>query len=93
MMRTETHWYSMAVDEVLKRLGTRAEGLTTPEVRQRLAEFGPNRLKAAPRRGFLRIFLRQFHNVLIYVLLAASGVTAILHHWADTRGHTGRGGC
>jgi magnesium-transporting ATPase (P-type) len=29
-------------------------------------------------------FLLQFHNVLIYVLLAAAAITALLGHWVDS---------
>src|SRR5690606_32612139 len=29
-------------------------------------------------------FLRQFHNVLIYVMLVAAAITAALAHWVDT---------
>lgn len=28
--------------------------------------------------------MRQFHNVLVYVLLAAAGVTAAIGHWTDS---------
>ncbi len=69
---------------VLRALGTAEGGLTAAEAAARLERFGPNRL--APRRGRtpLARFLLQFHNVLIYVLLAAATVTALLGHWVDT---------
>ncbi|MHB1360921.1 MAG: cation-transporting P-type ATPase [Rhodocyclaceae bacterium] len=42
-------------------------------------------LLAPPKkRGLLLRFLLQFHNVLIYVLLGAAGVTAALGHGVDT---------
>ncbi len=59
-------------------------GLTADEAARRLAEHGPNRLPSASSRGPLLRFLIQFHNVLIYVLLAAAAVTAALQHWIDT---------
>lgn len=59
-------------------------GLTADEAARRLAEHGPNRLPPASSRGPLLRFLIQFHNVLIYVLLAAAAVTAALQHWIDT---------
>ena len=44
---------------------------------------GPNRLPEAKPRSPLLRFLAQFHNLLIYVLLAAALVTALLQHWLD----------
>ena len=60
------------------------QGLSHDEAARRLARHGPNRLTPPKRRGPLLRFLLQFHNVLIYVLLAASVVTALLAHWVDT---------
>jgi magnesium-transporting ATPase (P-type) len=45
---------------------------------------GPNRLPEPPRPGALRRLLRQFHNILIYVLLGAAAITALLGHGVDT---------
>ena len=79
---TEPH--ARSSDACLSALGARPEGLTGAEAARRLAEHGPNRLPEVQGRGpFLR-FLMQFHNVLIYVLLGAAVVTAILQHWVDT---------
>ncbi|MGB6905835.1 MAG: HAD-IC family P-type ATPase, partial [Methyloceanibacter sp.] len=50
----------------------------------RLIQYGLNRLPSAKASSVFLRFLRQFHNVLIYVLLAASLVTASLGHWVDT---------
>lgn len=77
-------WHSLPVEEVLNRVASRSQGLTAEEVERRLAEYGPNRLRPPSRRGPLLRFLAQFHNVLIYVLLVASFVTALLGHWVDS---------
>jgi len=71
-------------DAVLLALASRAQGLTQAEALKRLSAQGLNRLTPAKRRGPLLRFLLQFHNVLIYVLLAAAVVTALLAHWVDT---------
>jgi magnesium-transporting ATPase (P-type) len=79
----ETTWHSLDIDDALARLDASQEGLSRDEARARLAEHGPNRLpESAPRSALMR-FLAQFHNVLIYVLLAAGLVTALLQHWLD----------
>ena len=67
----------------LQAFASSEQGLDTDEAKARLAAFGPNRLPQAPGRGpFLR-FLLQFHNVLIYTLLAAAVLSAALDHWVD----------
>ncbi len=76
-------WHAKGVNTVFTSLETSADGLTKVEAEKRLARYGPNRLaEAKPRNSLLRFFC-QFHNVLIYVLMAASVVTALLEHWLD----------
>ena len=79
----ERPWHALDADVALQAFASSEQGLDTDEVKARLAAFGPNRLPQAPGRGpFLR-FLLQFHNVLIYTLLAAAVLSAALHHWVD----------
>ena len=58
-------------------------GLSADEVIKRVAAHGPNSLTAPPGIGPARRFLLQFHNVLIYVLLAAGAITLLLGHRVD----------
>ena len=84
-MHEDRHpWHGLSAPEALTALNSRHEGLDTKEANTRLMEYGPNRLTPPHRRGpFLR-FLLQFHNILIYVLLASASITALLEHWLDT---------
>ncbi len=59
-------------------------GLDDGEVQVRLKRHGPNCLPAAPRRSLIARLLLQFHNILIYVLLACAGTTALLGEILDT---------
>ncbi len=59
-------------------------GLSHREAAERLAEFGPNVLPAAKAAGLLGRVLRQFRNPLIYVLLVAGGITAVLGEHVDS---------
>src|SRR3569623_1196237 len=68
---------------VCPALHAQPHGLTSAEVAERLDRYGANRLRPPARRGPLRRLLLQFHNVLIYVLLAAAAMTAALAHWVD----------
>ena len=68
----------------LAELNATPAGLSEGEAEARLDRYGPNRLPEPPRRGALTRFLLQFHNILIYVLLASAVITALLAHVVDT---------
>ncbi len=76
-------WHSESATVVQESLDTTPDGLSTEEITNRLAKHGPNQLPEAKIRGPLVRFFCQFHNVLIYVLIIASAVTAMLGHWVD----------
>ncbi len=77
-------WHTQPSADVLSAMQTSRHGLSSQEVADRLTRHGHNRLPPPKRRGpFLR-FLLQFHNLLIYVLLGAAGITALLGHWVDS---------
>ena len=76
-------WHVLSVERVLQDISSSAGGLTTAEVSRRRAQYGPNRLPEPPKRNALKQFLNQFNNVLIYVLLCAAVVTALLADWID----------
>jgi len=80
---TAITWHSKSVKTVFESLATTPDGLSKKEASNRLAEHGPNRLPEPGTRSPLVRFFYQFHNVLIYVLMAASAVTAMLGHWVD----------
>ncbi|MBM4182562.1 MAG: HAD-IC family P-type ATPase, partial [Betaproteobacteria bacterium] len=76
--------HALPAQAVLSALDSPRRGLTGQEAASRLARHGRNLLPPPKRRGPLLRFLLQFHNVLIYVLLAAAVVTAVLGHWVDS---------
>ncbi|MCL7422098.1 MAG: cation-transporting P-type ATPase [Methylobacter sp.] len=78
------NWHSLPTQQVIERLETAQDGLSDHDAQMRLLKFGANRLPQPKTRGPLRRFLAQFHNLLIYVLIAAGVVTALLDHWIDT---------
>ncbi len=70
-------WHTLTPEETLEKLGSREEGLSSEEAERRLAEHGPNQLEEIYKPSKARIFLRQFENYLIIVLLAASAISWI----------------
>ena len=77
-------WHALPSEQVLQKLETAPGGLSEAEAARRLAIHGPNRLRPPQQRGPVVRFLLQFHNVLIYVLLASAAITAALGHAVDT---------
>jgi len=77
-------WHAQDRAAIFSALDSSAKGLSTTAVAERLERYGPNKLSEVKPKGPLVRFLAQFHNMLIYVLLAAAGTTALLEHWIDT---------
>lgn len=76
-------WHTRTGDDVLARLDTHRDGLSTTVAAERRLRFGSNQLPAAARRHPLLRFLAQFNNALIYFLLAACVAAWILGHRVD----------
>lgn len=83
-VQTPSQWHALPVQQALTAVRSTPQGLNQEEAQRRLAEYGANHLTPVKRHGPLLRFLLQFHNVLIYVLLASAAVTALLAHWVDT---------
>jgi len=82
-MAGRTDWHALEAPQALAELASTRGGLTPAEAIARLEMHGPNRLPPPPRRGAVMRFLAQFHNVLIYVLIASAAITLALGHWVD----------
>ncbi len=77
-------WHALAVPEVLTALDVNEHlGLGADEVEHRLQQHGENRLPDKQRRPAWLRFLSQFHNALIYVLIAAGLTTLALGSFID----------
>jgi len=79
------HWHHLPIAEVVELLeGNREQGLDRFAVDHRLKEFGPNAITAQKGQGPLIRFLLQFHQPLIYILIASGLITAFLREWVDS---------
>ena len=50
-------YYKLSVDETLNELSADSAGLSSEKAAERLAQYGPNRLKEAEKPGFWKRFL------------------------------------
>jgi Ca2+-transporting ATPase len=81
----EKHWHHLSLNEVLTLLETDAErGLDDFEVSHRQKQFGPNSLALHEGTSPVLLFLLQLHQPLVYILLAATLITAVLQEWVDS---------
>ena len=77
-------WHALTAQQALPAQHSSASGLDRDEAERRLQHHGANRLPPPQRRGPLLRLLYQFHNVLLYLMLGAALITALLGHWIDT---------
>lgn len=76
-------WHEKSVEEVFKALGTGHDGLSTEEARRRLAEVGPNELRQEALISPFILFLHQFKEFLIIILLVAVAISGLLGEVVD----------
>lgn len=80
----ERLWHQTAADEVVQLLKSDANrGLDRFEVEARQRHFGVNAIPVRGGPGPLIRFLMQFHQPLLYILLTAAAITALLDEWVD----------
>ncbi len=76
------NWHSMSLEEVLSALRAGPEGLSEKDAKARLEEYGRNLVEGRGRNP-LKLFLRQFTNFLILLLLSAAAIAGLLGEVID----------
>ena len=80
-----TPWHAQRVEAACASLGTEpARGLSPEEAARRLARFGANEIREGVRRGPLAMFLGQFTDFMILVLIGAAIVSGLIGDVVDT---------
>ncbi|VAX34472.1 hypothetical protein MNBD_NITROSPIRAE03-1686, partial [hydrothermal vent metagenome] len=83
-MNNRMDWHRKETSEVVDRLNSSLQGLSLEEARKRLVEYGPNELREKKKKGPLMLFLDQFRDFMILVLIAAAVVSGIVGDASDT---------
>jgi len=65
-------WKNLSADETLKTLNSSIKGLSDSEAQKRLSEHGKNELVEEEKPGPVQIFLGQFMDILILILIIAA---------------------
>lgn len=77
-------WHTMSSTEVLQKLETPPEeGLSTAEVHARQEKYGLNELTEAPPTSFWKMLWSQLNNFVIYMLLGAAIISALLGDYTE----------
>jgi magnesium-transporting ATPase (P-type) len=76
-------WHALGTAEALAALAAGAEGLSEAEAVARRAAFGPNDLPRRKTTRVVTVYLRQFMNPLVYLLLAAAAVAVGVGEYTD----------
>ncbi|HTF86000.1 MAG TPA: HAD-IC family P-type ATPase [Cellvibrio sp.] len=69
--------------DLFAQLASSDVGLSATEAYRRRIRWGENRLPANPPTPAWRRWLRQFHNLFIYVLLTSALISSLIQHWVD----------
>lgn len=72
-------YYRLSVNETLEDLRSSPDGLSKSEAADRVKHLGPNRLERNKRTPGWVIFIRQFKNLLVGILVISAGISLYLH--------------
>jgi len=73
---------TLAMPELMKKLGTTADGLTQAEAVKRTAQYGPNQLEEKKTNEYLK-FLSYFWGPIPWMIEAAVILSGLVRHWLD----------
>src|SRR4030043_1408594 len=83
IMSIERIWHNLSISEVTESLNSGIQGLTREEAERRLAQFGPNELAEKKKISPFVLWLGQFKDFLIVILLVAVVLSAVLGEVPD----------
>lgn len=77
-------WYSLSLDKVFKNLESSEDGLTQEEAERRQKKYGKNKIEEGEKISPIRIFLEQFQDFLIWILIIAAIISFAVGHQIDS---------
>ncbi|MDP3616759.1 MAG: cation-transporting P-type ATPase, partial [Rhodoferax sp.] len=79
------HWHLQDAHELARQHGVDpAHGLLEEEASRRAVQHGPNEIRGQPGRGLARLFIDQFKDFMILVLIAAAVISGVIGDLIDT---------
>ncbi|MGB8690692.1 MAG: HAD-IC family P-type ATPase, partial [Microcoleus sp.] len=78
-------WHTVAIDQTLQQLSSNKDtGLSGQQVSERLQQYGPNELEETGGRSAWSIFIDQFTNIMLVMLMFVAVVSAFLDIKSNT---------
>ncbi|MEW6584458.1 MAG: cation-translocating P-type ATPase [Nitrospirota bacterium] len=78
------HWHQKDIETVMQEMRSSLQGISSDDAAKRLEAYGPNSLKEKRPRSRLAMFVDQFGDFMILVLIAAAVVSGIIGELSDT---------
>jgi len=78
------NWHQKDIKEVFEYLKSSSEGLSSDDAAKRLDEYGPNVLQESRKKTPFMMFLDQFRDFMIMILMAAAVVSGMMGEVSDT---------
>jgi Ca2+-transporting ATPase len=75
------HVHGKSVEQIIEAFHTTRDGLSSEQVVKNQEAYGKNELEAEKSKSVIRMFLEQFKDVLIIILLIAALISALLGDW------------
>jgi len=83
-MEPNKFWHTQTTKQIFAELKSQSTGLSQMEVTERTLQYGTNEIQAAKRISAWEIFLEQFKNILILILLGATAISLFLGHGIES---------
>ena len=69
----QVHWHTLSAGQVVERLKSdKGQGLSTSEAQRRLELHGPNALAEEKKKSVPQVFLEQFKDLMVLILIVAA---------------------
>ncbi len=79
-----SNYYNKSADEVISLRESSLTGLTDVQVKQRSEKFGPNQLSEGKKKSIITVFLEQFKDLLVIILVVAAVISMFSGHVEST---------
>ncbi len=79
----EEKWYSLASEEVIKRLKSSSDGLTSKEANIRINKYGKNELPKKKRDSIIELFFKQILDPIVILLIVTVIFSLIINEVVD----------
>jgi P-type Ca2+ transporter type 2C len=77
-------WHQMSIEEVIDKLGSSLQGIAAADAQKLLLEHGPNELIEKKKKTLFMMFLDQFKDFMILVLIGAAIIAGVIGDASDT---------